>query len=84
MLDSDEGPVVGRARALGRIATGAARRPSTPSGVPVDDSFVRRRDAVHVPDSGRDVIAGRRFVARSLTRVGFGGEPLRMTVVVPA
>jgi hypothetical protein len=40
--------------------------------------------AVTMPASGRVHVAGRTYVVRTLRRVGFGGEPLRISVLVPA
>jgi hypothetical protein len=36
-----------------------------------------------IPDSGPVQIAGKSYIARSFTRTGFGGEPLRISVVIP-
>jgi hypothetical protein len=37
-----------------------------------------------MPAAGRVVAGGRAYVVRTLTRTGFGGEPLRISVLVPA
>ena len=39
---------------------------------------------VRMPASGRVTIAGRPFAVRTLDRTGFAGEPLRISVLVPA
>lgn len=40
--------------------------------------------AVPMPASGRVTIGGRRYAVRTLTRTGFAGEPLKISVLVPA
>jgi hypothetical protein len=39
---------------------------------------------MRMPTSGRITIAGRPYAVRTLTRTGFAGEPLRISVLVPA
>jgi hypothetical protein len=39
---------------------------------------------VTMPDSGRVAIDGRQWAVSSFTRTGFAGEPLRISVLVPA
>ena len=39
--------------------------------------------AAPIPSSGSVRVAGRAYVARTLDRVGFAGEPLRISVLVP-
>jgi hypothetical protein len=38
---------------------------------------------VKLPRSGRRVVAGRTYAVRTIRRTGFGGEPLRISVLVP-
>jgi hypothetical protein len=40
--------------------------------------------SVHMPASGRVVIGGRTYAVRTIRRTGFGREPLRISVLVPA
>ena len=39
---------------------------------------------VHMPSSGEVSAAGRSWMVRTISRTGFGGEPLRISVLVPA
>jgi hypothetical protein len=39
---------------------------------------------VKMPASGRVTVGGRTYAVRTVNRVGFGGEPLRISVLVPA
>jgi hypothetical protein len=39
---------------------------------------------VPMPASGRVTIGGRQYAVRTLTRTGFAGEPLKISVLVPA
>jgi hypothetical protein len=39
--------------------------------------------SARLPTAGRVTIAGRAYAVRTLSRTGFGGEPLRISVLVP-
>lgn len=39
---------------------------------------------VHMPTSGQVTVGGRNYMVRTITRTGFAGEPLRISVLVPA
>ena len=39
---------------------------------------------VRMPASGQVTVGGRPWVVRTIARTGFGGEPLRISVLIPA